>query len=49
MTTGTKALAILVILANVVAAFFYDAWWMLAVAAGLVAVFAQQLRRGEST
>ena len=40
-------MAILVILANVVAAFVYDAWWLLAVAAGLVAAFAQQWRRGE--
>jgi hypothetical protein len=45
MTTGAKIGAGLVVLANVVLAAVYREWWLLAVAAGLVAAFASNWKR----
>lgn len=39
---------IAVAIANLVAAFIYEAWWMIVVVAGVLAIFATQWESGET-
>lgn len=48
MSNGAKVGAVIVVLANVVLAFVYHEWWLVAVAAGLVGAFAANWQKDES-
>lgn len=49
MRRGLVIALVIVALGNVVAAFAYREWWLLAVTAGLVAVVADQWRRDRTS